>query len=82
MMNSAENFATRWKFRYIEKFSLYREISLYNQIFAIIAKFRYVAKILLLPKVSAPCFCVQTTFFFVFLISTLVIDFSFSFVFL
>ena len=56
-MNSAENFATRWKFR-------------------------YVAKILLLAKVSAPIFCVQTIPFFVFLISTLVIAFSFSFFFL
>ena len=62
MMNSAGNFASRWKF-------------------AMIAKFRYVAKILLLAKVSAPCFCVQTTPFLVFLISTLVIAFSFRFFF-
>ena len=49
--------------------------------FATHLKFRYVAKILLLAKVSSPYFCVQTTPFFVFLISTLVIAFSFSFLF-
>ena len=62
-----------WKFLYT------LEISLYSEIFAIIANFCYVEKILLLAKVSAPCFCIQTTPFFVFLISTLVIAFSLSF---
>ena len=62
-----------WKFCYT------LEISLYREIFSIIENFRYVAKILLIAKVSAPCFCVQMTPFFVFLISTLVVAFSFSF---
>ena len=58
VMNRAENFATRWKIRYIAKFSLYSEFSLYRKKFSIIANFRYIAKILFVSKSSALLFCV------------------------
>ena len=67
MMNNAEKFATRWKFRYISKFSLY------NENFAIIAKFRYVVKILFVENLSALVFVFKLTpfWFFSFLPSLL-----------
>ena len=38
-----------------------------------VAKFRYITKFSLVAKCSASCFCVQTTPFLVFSISTLIV---------
>ena len=53
--------------------SLHSEFSLYSEIFAMLAKFRYIAKISPVAKLPASCFCVQTTPFLVFSISTLIV---------
>ena len=73
------------KFRYIvnfhyasevslhREFSLHSEILLHSEIFTMLPKFRYIAKFSPVEKLPASCFCVQTTPFLVFSISTLTV---------